>query len=1218
MSDIQPLDPLRAPLTAIQLIEASAGTGKTWTLAALYVRLVLGHGTPAALLPAQILVVTFTRAATAELRERIRERLATAAAAFRGQTEADEFLHALIAEYPGDDLRAAAARQLDLAAQWMDEAAIYTIHGWCQRMLTQHAFQGNDAANDIADENARLAEAVHDYWRCFYANLSEADAASIAEKWATPDALQRAVQPLVRQATDRLRIGGQPLLHDFDLSTALAQREAPRRAAEQAARAIWIKDAAAIEALIRAAVQSGALNKGSYKPANLDRDIAALHAWGAGDDTQTAIVERYTQAKLDKARNKGGTPAVHAAFAGIQAIVEASEKEAPLAPLLLAHAVPWIDARLEQIRARQATLGYDDMLRQLDAVLSGPYGTSLAQAIAEQYPVALIDEFQDTDPLQWRIFRHIYAHRAGTGLLLIGDPKQSIYAFRGADVNTYLAARDEAQSPTWTLLSNYRSTPTLVGAVNQLFAHADQHAAGAFGFGHDEHGLSFQRVEAKTSKGSLLWNNTAVPAMSVVVLSDTETFNVGRYLEQSARLAAGNVTGLLSEAQDGECTLPDGNGGARPLRPRDIAILVRDGREAACVRHALRLCNVASVYVSERDSVYASHEASDVLLWLQACANAGSDRAMRAALATPSMDRSLSELDRLNHDESAWEQHDERMHALQRVWQRHGVLAMLHNWMHTFDLPARLLAKPNGERAVTNLQHLAELLQHAAAGLDGEHALVRHLAAQIAYAGEPNAQIADDQIVRLESEADLVRIVTIHKSKGLQYPVTMLPFVCRARKENTERIQPWHDDAGRSWIDLQPDQEALARIERERLQEDLRLLYVALTRAEYACFVNTACVTVGQAKSSALNRTAFGYLLAGGEAIEPGDLPARLQALRGENADIHIGVMNAPHSIHTYRPAHRSSIQRPARSSSLQPPEPWWIASYSALTHGAGDAVRTLAPETATQDVLTEAAREAADLPAPENDRNIHAFPRGAEPGTFLHDLLEWIAESGFANVAADTAALEKYVARRCQRRGWQMWIVPLTQWLAALLQSPLTLPEGGTLALAELADRSRYQAELEFWFEAHHVDTQQLDRLVTRHTLGAAPRPTLAQSRVNGMLKGFIDLIAEKQGRYYIIDYKSNWLGDTARAYTAEAMRDAALQSRYDLQYAIYTLALHRHLRARLPGYRYEKHVGGVMYLYLRGIDDAGHGIHVERLPFTLIDAMDRLFAQGAEADVA
>jgi exodeoxyribonuclease V beta subunit len=367
-----------------------------------------------------------------------------------------------------------------------------------------------------------------------------------------------------------------------------------------------------------------------------------------------------------------------------------------------------------------------------------------------------------------------------------------------------------------------------------------------------------------------------------------------------------------------------------------------------------------------------------------------------------------------------------------------------------------------------------------------------------------------------------------------------------------------------------------------------------------------------------LHRSAFGYVLGGGAVIEPDDLLPRIEALRDDCSDITLHVAMEPASMHIYRPRQSLRGERQARRYTLAPPEAWWIASYSALAHGDGDAARHTAPETATQDILAEVVRESTEWTAPAIDYGMHAFPRGAEAGTFLHDLLEWIAEIGFAAVASDTAALEQQIARRCQRRGWQAWIAPLSQWLPALLQTPLALPDGGTLALAQLADRTHYQAELEFWFEAHHVDTQQLDQLVTRHTLDGLPRPLLPAHRVNGMLKGFIDLIVEHQGRYYVVDYKSNWLGDSSAAYTPAAMRDASLQARYDLQYAIYTLALHRLLRARLPGYDYQRHMGGVLYLYLRGVDQAGHGVHMERLPLALIEAMDRLFAREAHAHVA
>jgi exodeoxyribonuclease V beta subunit len=1218
MNEMAPLDPLHLPLQGIRLIEASAGTGKTWTLAALYLRLVLGHGGQPPQWPSQILVVTFTRAATAELRERIRERLATAAAAFRGQQDADAFLQRLIAEYPEGEARAAAARQLDLAAQWMDEAAIYTIHGWSQRMLAQHAFEGSDAADEVADENARLAEAVRDYWRRFYAPLDQAEAACIARHWRNPQTLQRVIRPLVRQPVQQIRIQGRPLPQVDDLVEALRQHQAPRLAAEQAARNVWLPDAQALESSLRSAVQTKALKNNIYQPKTVERELPALQEWANGAELDQATLARYTQAKLDSAASKGNTAPAHPVFEAIQHLLDIWEAEPPLAPLLLAHAVPWIAARVDAIRERQAKPGFDDMLRQLDAALHGPHGATLADSIAEQYPLALIDEFQDTDPLQWRIFQRIYADRADTGLLLIGDPKQAIYAFRGADIHTYLAARDQAQAPTWTLTTNYRSTSPLVDAVNRMFRHADRWPLGAFAFGHGMHGLPFQSIAAAGTQRRLMYDHQPVAAMHLEVFPSDKPMAIGAYMETAAAHAAAHIVDLLEAAQTGRCMFVGEHQADTALRPRDIAVLVRNRREAACIRSALRQRGVSSVYLSESDSIYATEEAPDILLWLQACAMPASDRAMRAALASTTMQRSLAELDRLNEDEAYWEAYSERFRQLQNVWQRHGVLAMLHNLLHAFDLPARLLAKPHGERVLTNLQHLAELLQHAAANLDGEYALMRYLSAQITRAGEGEAETVEEHVVRLETEADLVKVITVHKSKGLQYPVVMLPFVSRFQDAPRGSLQPWHDDRGQAWIDLQPDDDARARMGRERLQEDLRLLYVALTRAEHACWLGVACVADGQSRNAGLHRSAFGYVLGGGAVIEPDDLLPRIEALRDDCSDITLHVAMEPASMHIYRPRQSPRGERQTRRYTLAPPEAWWIASYSALAHGEGDAARHTAPETATQDILAEVVRESTEWTTPAIDYGMHAFPRGAEAGTFLHDLLEWIAEIGFAAVASDTAALEQQIARRCQRRGWQAWIAPLSQWLPALLQTPLALPDGGTLALAQLADRTHYQAELEFWFEAHHVDTQQLDQLVTRHTLDGLPRPLLPAHRVNGMLKGFIDLIVEHQGRYYVVDYKSNWLGDTSVAYTPAAMRDASLQARYDLQYAIYTLALHRLLRARLPGYDYQRHMGGVLYLYLRGVDQAGHGVHTERLPLALIEAMDRLFAREAHAHVA
>ncbi|KAA0070261.1 exodeoxyribonuclease V subunit beta [Rhodanobacter sp. T12-5] len=1215
MNTTATLQPLSLPLHGIRLIEASAGTGKTWTIAALYLRLVLGQyeaGMP--LLPPQILVVTFTKAATAELRERIRVRLAEAAEAFRGQRVPDEYLRGLIAGYADANSRSVAARQLELAAQWMDEAAVHTIHGWSQRMLGQHAFDsGYPFEQSVSnDEGELLGEAVRDYWRQYFFALDREDAEQVTRLWRSPQQLQKAIAPLLRQPADQLRVDGSKPASVDDLAAAIRAVLLPLRTLATQARTTWLTDVDAIEAMLRKAMADGAFKANMMRPENLDGDLAHMRTWADGAAPDATVLARYSQAKLASATKVKFSAPTHAAYAAIDALPPASTSGDSLRPLILAHAAPWIAARVDAAKQRLAQMGYDDMLARLDQALHGVSGERLAQTIAKQYPVALIDEFQDTDPLQWRIFQRIYAGREHTGLLLIGDPKQAIYSFRGADIHTYLQARRRADAPTWTLDTNYRSTHALVHAVNQVFGHAERHSAGAFAFGKGEDALPFLPVNAHGRGERLLLDGETLPAVQLTRVVATEPMSKKDYQLQMAGHASAWLVSLLSAAQRGECGFSSETGDFRPLTLGDIAILVRSGTEADCVRTALRARGLASVYLSDRDSVYASPEAADMLLWLHACAAPGSDRAMRAALATPTLAQDYAALERLNRDETAWEAMGERFRRLHENWLRQGVLAMLHEFLHGFDLPARLLAHPHGERALTNLLHLAELLQQAAATLDGEHALLRHLSNQIAQTGDGQNETADDKIVRLESEAALIKVITIHKSKGLEYPLVLLPFVCAVRETKRGDRFVLHDDDGEPTLDLQPSDETIQSADRVRLQEDLRLLYVALTRARHACWLGIADIKDGQRKASGLHKSAFGHVLGGGDPFDRDSLSAQLRKLCEGQADIHLDDVPEDAGDARHRPSGEPLALQPARSYHGQPIEPWWIASYSALRIASHDAApRHSAPETAQQEVLAEMTVEQQIAPPQTTTAasGMHAFPRGAEPGTFLHDLLEWAANEGFAASANAPETLQLLIARRCQRRGWSAWTETLTRWLPDFLRTPLPLPDGGNTSLAN-ADVCR--AELEFWFEASYVDTQTLDRLVSTQTLGARPRPPLLADRLNGMLKGFIDLVIEHQGRFYIVDYKSNWLGHDASTYTPDAMDASVRHSRYDLQYAIYTLALHRQLRARLPDYNYDRDVGGVLYLYLRGVDGEGHGVHTERLPLALIEAMDALFAEG------
>jgi len=524
--------------------------------------------------------------------------------------------------------------------------------------------------------------------------------------------------------------------------------------------------------------------------------------------------------------------------------------------------------------------------------------------------------------------------------------------------------------------------------------------------------------------------------------------------------------------------------------------------------------------------------------------------------------------------------------------------------LHDFRLPQVLMARSDGERVLTNLLHLAELLQQAATELDGEQALIRHLAEHLASAG----QAGEEQILRLESDEQLVKVVTIHKSKGLEYPLVFLPFICTSKPVDGQRLPlAWHDSAGQAHLTLTPDAEQIALADDERLAEDLRLLYVALTRAQHACWLGVADLKRGTGKVSLLHRSALGYLLGGGAPLAASSqLGEWLQALQSGCPAIASSALPAADE-HGYSAPRNQAELLPVRQPKRRAAENWWIASYSALR--IGEESLTLAADSSQAQHLFDDER-----PDPQQLRevmpgsgDIHRFPRGPNPGTFLHGLLEWAGLEGFAQVAADDEKLMRTVGQRCNRRDWKGWITTLGHWLQRLLVHPMALaPDSPPLALNQL---SRYQIEMEFWFASHKVDVGQLDRLVCEHTHQGVARVGAQPAQLNGMFKGFIDLAFEHEGRYYVADYKSNWLGPDDQAYSELAMEAAILNHRYDLQYVLYLLALHRQLRARLPDYDYDRHMGGALFIFLRGVHASTGGLYFVKPPRELIERLDALF---------
>jgi exodeoxyribonuclease V beta subunit len=1198
---IQTLQPRTFPLFGSRLIEASAGTGKTWTIAALYLRLVLGHGGEHAfvrpLLPSEILVMTFTRAATRELSNRVRERLVEAAAFFRGDDDSeDPYLQELADSYDDPQARSAAAHRLQLAAETMDEAAIFTIDAWCQRMLREHAFDSGSLFDEelVSDERALFEDAAHDYWRQQVYPLNRAALDALLDCWNDVEILKASVRSLLRHAG---RFDADP---GESLAALIYRIQRSQLTELTRLKEGWVERANAMEAWInhQRTLNAKCFNGNKLRADSLVKWFDALRAWAANPaqhlpDLPENGWRRLTPNGLQDTFAKGFTVAIPACFDETDALKVALAKIEPLSHALVRHATVQISARIAQLKAGKHQFGFADMLERLKAALEGANGAALRERIATQYPIALVDEFQDTSPDQYRIFDLLYqveANDPAHGLFLIGDPKQSIYGFRGADIHSYLAARTATAGRHYQLGTNYRSTHALVQAVNRLFLHAEHgYANAAFRFKKgDVNPLPFAAVDAKGRSTHLVGVDGPYQALAVAA-TDREGMLADEYRSFFAHHCAEHIVGLLNDEHVG---FSDGVSFKR-LVPADIAILVRDRREAAAIRSALAQRKVPSVYLSDQDSVVDSDEARDVLRWLHAVANPLDGALARAAFATRTAGLPLADLARLSSDETVWETVVEQLKALHVAWQRQGVLAMLRRLIHELKLPARLLAEPGGERRLTNLLHLAELLQTASRELDGEQALIRWFAEQVAGFGEGG----DERVLRLESDAELVKVVTVHKSKGLEYPLVYLPFAVTARKTD-KRGRSFFDyiDANNERrIDLTLSDDARDAVDQARIEEDLRLLYVALTRAAHFLWLGVAAIASGKKGENRLHHSALGYLLTGGEPVTAADMRTHWERLRGDLDAIElIDVAPAEGCTMLQRVEQRAHLNEAARFDGYFERD-WSVGSFTSIARHA-----TAPPMRAQEETLRE--EDPQQSSGKTEDAPWHRFPRGSVPGNFLHDQLEWLAGEGFRCIL--DPATEQRLAQRIARAGWGHRLDDALDWLRMVVT--IDLPPIG----AALADITELLPEMEFWFPTERLDVAALDRLCRARLLDGVTRPILPPRALHGMLKGFADLVFEHEGKYWVLDYKSNALGAGDAAYTRAAMGTGMVAHRYDIQGAIYLLALHRLLQSRL-GEDYDplEQLGGAVFFFLRGVaNTATRGCYWMAPDVELLDGLDAL----------
>ncbi len=1234
MTAIPDFDPFSVPLDGITLIEASAGTGKTYSITSLYLRLLLEREMPVE----SLLVVTFTNAATEELRERIRQRIKQALDFFNGKSTGDDALENWLATLPE---KKKVVRRLEIALASMDTAAVFTIHSFCQRVLSDHAFDTGMpfSLEFIEDEDNLREQAVEDFWRLWFGGdrLDTLLAEWLLEKVKGPDNL---LQKIRKRLASELRV-----LPETDSADKLA--------AQLGASFSRLKN---IHQRLLQAWQAGGesdvddflfhnegKNKTTYNAKAIEKAAAAIEVV-AGSEHPTLkpgekfelLSARVIAQKMKKGQKPPAAPIFDAVADYVDAVESIDRMLADFEPAFLREARAFVREHLAGAKARRHQLYFDDLLTKLHDALHGNGGARLVERLREQYPLAMIDEFQDTDAVQYGIFHRIYAGAGeGRGLCLIGDPKQAIYSFRGGDIYTYIEAATNADRQ-YSLGVNWRSSSALIEGVNTLFSHR----ADPFLDARIEYRPV--RPSPKADEAPLTIGGRTPPPLQFwrIALGDEARYRgaikVGPANEAAAAACAGHIAMLL---RSGTATLGD-----EPLRAADIAVLVRSHNQVPVIQAALRARGINSVSLADA-SVFSTDEAGALLALLQAVVRCEDEGLLRHALADRLLGRSAAEIDALLRDDDAWDEVQQRFCGYRERWQSRGFIQGFQSLYRNEGIAARLLALDDGERRLTNLLQLVELLQQASRRQPGMEALLRWFADEIDQSG-----LYEAAKLRLESDKALVKIVTMHASKGLEYPVVYIPFPWQDGKIDTDLPLFFHDpdEQDRPTLhfggsDEQWLTQAKARAREEAMAEKMRLFYVAVTRAAKLCVLCWG--KVNGAKESALGKLLG---LDGIDKSTPDDeIFAPLEALQQAAPDA-IAVVPLPRDEGECRksmskaPSPRrgegwgegripaSNILSTAKTGYRPPPlfpaagekeltvevsdfetpsegevaartppagfeRDWRVNSYSSLVRGS-DADR---PDYDDADVVAT---------APADGDAIQNLPAGAEFGLLVHSVLEALDFS-----AASDADIERLVEQQVLR-----WGVTALQTdearrpLVAMLRHVLDteLPEAG-FCLRDLPARDR-RDEMEFHFATGALDPEALRRCLQPFPDWKGAADGLRFARFRGLMHGYIDLVFRRDGRYWLADYKSNRLDD----YGPQGLEAAMAAHHYPLQALVYALALHRYLRLRLHDYDPARHFGGVYYLFTRGMRPGSDaGIWHRPIDPALLDALDRLFDERVAA---
>ncbi|MBF0227476.1 MAG: UvrD-helicase domain-containing protein [Desulfobacterales bacterium] len=1102
-SKFKELELLTVPMEGKNLIEASAGTGKTFTISNLYLRLILEKN----LNVQNILVVTYTEAATKELKDRIRKNLYIA---YSSIDDLDKCEDVIIKDILSNNINYngnSAKNVLRRAIIDFDEAAIFTIHGFCRRILLEHCFESNILFDTelISNQQKIIEEITYDFWR---QHIIADDAAK-----------------------------DNNILEELDIKKLIKLSE-------------------------------------------------------------LVVNKPFLQIR--------------------------KEEDNDFILNLKLKYILYLREQLSINKAIKNVQSFDDLINNFWKSLNSNVGDKFANSIQKQFKAALIDEFQDTDPIQYNIFNKIFDTDEHI-FFMIGDPKQSIYGFRNADVFAYMEA--ELKIPNdkkYSLYQNWRSETKLLSSVNKLFSHSNNPFI--------LEGISYQSVndvmDSKGNKNPLIIDGEEGKNLFLWVMEKNNGDKKDRKAYLSLDIARNEainavsyeILRILELSKIGQAKIGD-----RPIRLSDFAILVLKHEVAKQMQKRLSELNIPSV-LKKSGNIFDTKEAQEIKRFLMAVASPSNVSLLNGALISSMIGLNSDDIIGFVENDSCLEEYETHITNFTNyteIWSSKGFIRMFRKFLSDYKVRQNLLKFPDGERLLTNIIHLSEIIHKSSIeNKFGINQTLSWLKEQI-----DSEDKTEEREIKLERDDEALQIITVFSSKGLEYPIVFCPFMWEKTSKIKEDDFVFHED-NRAYINLSRKKEDndpyRCLSEKEELAELMRLLYVAVTRAKNRCYI--VCGQIGQKIANSLE-----YLFAGDlESItkfSKADFYKKVAAyIKGEDA-IHLSVIsnNDFTDLEKYKPPvdyeKISLVSKDFSRGHIH--QNWGIASYSYLT--SGEKHKTFEQEKPIR--RDEPFYEQIDIPEEVvvQPQGFFAFPKGAIPGTCIHEVFENIdftstdkeSLSSTVQSVLESYGLDKVLLEDIKEDSWTNIVNNMVE----KVLSALLLPYTSDLALNKISLDNRI-SEMEFFYPINKIYASNLKNVFkqfyeNQESFDENFPDTIGNLRFNpveGFMHGFIDLVFCYEDKYYIIDWKTNHLGNDYANYAVDKIKISIHENLYNLQYHIYSVALHKYLESRIDDYEYKRYFGGVFYLYVRGItpDIPGIGVFYDLPDEELILNLCELFGEN------